>query len=132
MKISGWGRKCLECLKRIFIKEITLEKVRNDLAHGFGKIEFKDGSSYEGGFLFDEYHGEGKFIFSDEGFIEGKWAHGLFYEGIRIFVNGDKYEGEFLTIKDGGRQFQVFMHGKGNFIAMKKASGFQVTGKMMI
>ena len=44
-------------------------EVRNDLAHGFGKIEFKDGSSYEGGFLFDEYHGEGKFIFSDEGFI---------------------------------------------------------------
>ena len=99
-------------------------EVRNDLAHGFGKIEFKDGSSYEGGFLFDEYHGEGKFIFSDEGFVEGKWTNGLFYEGVRIFVNGDKYEGEFLTIKDGGRQFQVFMHGKGKLYRYEEGKWF--------
>ena len=48
--------------------------VRNDMAHGFGKLEFKDGSNYEGGFLFDEFHGGGKFTFSDDGFIEGKWT----------------------------------------------------------
>ena len=37
--------------------------VRNDMAHGFGKLEFKDGSNYEGGFLFDEFHGGEKSLF---------------------------------------------------------------------
>ena len=63
----------MECLKDIYQGDYSGE-VRNDLAHGFGKIEFKDSSSYEG-FLFDEYHGEGKFIFSDEGIeVNGPWS----------------------------------------------------------
>ena len=86
---------------------------RKDMAHGVGKLDFKDGSKYEGGFLFDAYHGHGKFTFSDKGSIEGKWTNGYFYQGTRIFINGDKYEGEFLTKKEDSGQFQVFMHGKG-------------------
>ena len=39
-------------------------------------------------------------------------------------VNGDKYEGEFLTIKDGGRQFQVYMHGKGKLYRYEEGKWF--------
>ena len=72
----------MECLKDIYQGNYSGE-VRNDLAHGFGKIEFKDGSSYEGGFLFDEYHGEGKFIFSDEGLLR---VNGLMVSFMKAFV----------------------------------------------
>ena len=88
-------------------------EVRNGLAHGFGKYEFENGSSYEGGFLFDEFHGEGEFTFSHGGVVKGKWTNGYFYEGVREFINGDKYEGEFLTIKEDSGQFHIVMHGKG-------------------
>ena len=98
--------------------------VRNNIAHGFGKLEFKDGSSYEGGFLFDEFHGEGKFTFSDDGFIEGKWTNGYFYEGVRMFKNGDKYEGEFLTTREVSGQFQVFMHWKGKLYRYAEGKSF--------
>ena len=98
--------------------------VRNDMAHGFGKLEFKDGSNYEGGFLFDEFHGGGKFTFSDDGFIEGKWTNGYFYEGVRMFKNGDKYEGEFLTTREDSGQFQVFMHGKGKLYRYEEGKWF--------
>ena len=59
--------------------------VRNDMAHGFGKLEFKDGSNYEGGFLFDEFHGGGKFTFSHGGVVKGNGQTDISMKGPRIY-----------------------------------------------
>ncbi len=113
MKVAGQGKGMFGIFKKDSNQGNYTGEVRNDVAHGFGKLEFKDGSSYEGGFLFDEFHGEGEYTFSDGGVIKGKWTNGFFYEGSWEFINGDKYEGEFLTTKEDSGSFEVFMHGKG-------------------
>ncbi len=58
-------------------------EVRNDLAHGFGKIEFKDGSSYEGGFLFDEFMAKVNSFFLMKGLLR---VNGLMVSFMKAFV----------------------------------------------
>ena len=45
--------------------------MRNDVAHGFGKLEFKDGSSYEGGSFLMNFMERENILFLMEGLSKG-------------------------------------------------------------
>jgi hypothetical protein len=47
------------------------------LREGFGKMEFRCGSSYEGQFLKDKYHGQGTYKWDDGAKYTGQFVDGL-------------------------------------------------------
>ena len=92
----------------------------DDLPHGFGTITWLDGTSfngqlekgrlkqgkyifasgnlYEGQFSPDtgKFHGKGQFT-SEMEFTDGTWSHGkLNGQGVRKYVNGDEYSGNWV------------------------------------
>ena len=69
-----------------------------------GKIEFANGSSYEGGLKLGQMHGIGVFKYESGDVYEGEFVDGqLRGEGILTFANGDRYEGSFISDQFSGR-----------------------------
>jgi len=83
--------------------------------HGKGCYAYAFGDRYEGGFMHGAIHGEGKYTFADGGYYIGEYMntkkkklvdgggefhipdgirHGF---GIRVFLNGNKYEGKWVN-----------------------------------
>ena len=72
--------------------------MKDDKAHGLGKMIYKNGDIYEGEYLNGEQHGEGKIIFKcpETSFqqYDGFWKSGKYHgKGKYQFSNGDVYIG---------------------------------------
>ena len=72
---------------------------------------YSDGSTYEGNFLNDEFHGKGKYISKDliyDGFWKKGYSHG---EGTEIWSDGNKYKGQFKMGKKHGFGVYTWQNG---------------------
>ena len=116
----GNGR--LTCTTRDSSESLYEGEWVDDLRHGRGKIQYKNGNVYEGEFRSGERHGQcvftnvaantvytgnfeknnyfsghGKMIFHNTGNIyEGEWRNNKMQGfGVMLYATGDKYEGEW-------------------------------------
>ena len=68
-----------------------------------GKIEFANGSTYEGGLKLGEMHGVGIFRYENGDVYQGEFLEGqLDGEGAFTFASGDRYEGSFVLGQRSG------------------------------
>lgn len=82
-------------------------EIQNNLMHGYGVLEFNDGSRYEGEFSRGIMEGRGTFLWPDGRHYEGDFRNGKMEgTGFCRWPNGDEYRGAF----SGG-----MMHGIGSF-----------------
>eukprot|EP00948_MAST-09A_sp_MAST-9A-sp1_P003568 g3568.t1 len=91
--------------------------------HGNGVMKYACGDRYEGQWQNDVPYGLGKFTWMDGGYYHGeylavldKYSHGVLFphptgkrhgKGIRVWSNGNRYEGDWVD---------DYMHGKGVYI----------------
>ena len=70
--------------------------------HGIGRIEWNDGTWYEGDFIMGRIEGKGKYHWIDTEY-EGYWkANKMHGEGIQTWSDGSKYEGNMSNgLKEG-------------------------------
>ena len=103
--------------------------------HGRGVLQLKNGERYEGGFYKGQFYGVGRFTWVDGGYYEGDYVrtkggyqHGVEFpdpdgkrngRGVRVWVSGDKYEGEW---------HQDYQHGVG---VLRKAAGGRFDGRFV-
>ena len=79
----------------------------NDKAHGQGLYSWKIGGKYLGNFTKGSISGYGKRIYSSGNMYTGEFLNGKKYgKGEMLYKNGDKYEGEW---------FDDFLHGEGMY-----------------
>jgi len=78
----------------------------DDLRHGKGVFTYPSGERYDGDFSKGQRHGLGRFEFEDgKGFYKGEWFSGAYHgKGRLVWSNGSVYEGEFC---------KGAIHGKG-------------------
>lgn len=100
--------------------------------HGRGKIQYADGSFYEGDVVHGIRHGQGKFIFikneqDKKAVYTGEWADDKIEgKGIMEYLDGSKYEGRWKNgIKDG---IGKFVNTDGNQIEEEWNYGDKTTG----
>ena len=99
---------------------------------GRGVLQYANGDRYEGEFCKGFFYGRGRFQYADGGYFEGEYVktkggyeHGVRFpdpdgrrngHGVRVWVTGDKYEGQWSD---------NLMHGAG---IVRKASGGKFEG----
>merc|ERR1712187_437415 len=75
---------------------------RRGLTHGIGKFNC-GGSSYEGQFIQNEFHGRGGFIWADGRRYVGAWRHNMMHgEGFFSWTDGRIYFGSYVDDKKHG------------------------------
>ena len=76
----------------------------NDNLHGQGKLTFTNGSIYEGEWRDNEMFGQGKLTYSDGNFYEGEWRNDeMNGQGKMTYSDGSTYEGQWLNNKRNGK-----------------------------
>jgi hypothetical protein len=78
-----------------------------------GKLEFKDGTSYEGFFYDGKYNGPGKLVSTDGKIIQGFWDNGILKDSQQVnlpsslwdYNNASKAESKPLTITIGDKSY---------------------------
>ena len=71
-----------------------------------------NGSSYNGEYVNDQFHGTGTFKFVDGASYEGEWSYGLRHgQGIMTYKTGNVYEGSWKQDKKHGPGKAVFLNG---------------------
>jgi hypothetical protein len=76
------------------------------------KINYTDGTVYEGDVVDGKCHGKGKIIYPDGKSYEGEWVNNDYKKGKMIYPSGSVYEGDW---------FDGEPHGKGKFTLAKGA-----------
>jgi hypothetical protein len=91
----------------------------NNRGHGFGRMEYADGSVYEGLYIDGEKNGNGKFTYGNGSVYEGdskdNMKHGY---GRETYASGEVYEGQFIDGNMNGHGKFTFVSGavyEGNF-----------------
>ncbi|CAH8616450.1 unnamed protein product [Heterobilharzia americana] len=120
-EISGRGRRYYALSKNEYIGQFMLGE-----RHGYGRMNYADGSIYEGDWSHNLQQGQGKYIGADGskytgGFIANKrngagclWSHAFAYwgywrdnlydgMGVLKIIDGTTYEGEFSSGKPNGQ-----------------------------
>uniref|UniRef100_A0A7S2S1K0 Uncharacterized protein n=1 Tax=Rhizochromulina marina TaxID=1034831 RepID=A0A7S2S1K0_9STRA len=101
--------------------------------HGRGLLQLANGEKYEGEFHEGYFFGRGRYTYTDGGYFDGEYVtmkgakgHDVKFPdangkrngfGVRVWVNGDKYEGEWRDDVPYGRA------------VVRKASGGRFTGE---
>ena len=68
----------------------------NGQREGQGRLEYANGSVYEGEWEADEFHGRGRYASANGDGYEGEFRAGVMHgEGQYWFVNGDEYKGHY-------------------------------------
>ena len=76
----------------IYVGEWNVENQR----HGKGKVFFKDGSIFEGHWLYGMVNGLGRHIHSDGAYYLGQWKDDMVHgKGILMHKDGASYDGEW-------------------------------------
>ena len=81
----------------------------DDNANGFGVMNHKGGSYYEGEWRDNKAHGKGKYVFENESSVYiGDFSQDLKEgKGIQTYKDGSSYEGDFSKgMKDGDGLFK--------------------------
>jgi len=80
--------------------------------HGEGKLTLPNGDHYEGSFSLGEFDGQGSFYWSDGSSYEGSWQAGQM-EGQGVLVKPDSttYDGQFVQGVVHGQGLQRFSNG---------------------
>ena len=86
--------------------------IKLNLKNKFGKLIYKNGSIYEGGFEGRIQHGEGKETWKNGTKVKGIYDMGIFVEGAIIFTNGIITEGTFKNYKLHGEGKMTLENGK--------------------
>ena len=87
--------------------------------HGRGLLTYAHGDAYEGDFFKGVFYGRGRYNFADGGYYEGEYLaqrggyeHGVLFpepngkrhgRGIRVWVSGTKYEGQWIDDRMTGK-----------------------------
>ena len=101
-------------------KKYEGEYMGKDIPHGCGKMEYSDGSVYEGHFINGTTYGAGTLQMFDGTIITGRFKSGCkCLEGKLIKNNGDKYKGPFRN---------NIPHGKGKY---KYRNGDKYSGEFL-
>lgn len=80
--------------------------------HGYGKITYFNGDSYEGNWSEDKPDGLGIYRWRDGGWYEGEFAEGKMNgKGKRVYSSGNVYVGEFVGGKKQGRGEMKYKNG---------------------
>ena len=80
--------------------------------HGYGRITYSNGDSYEGFWANDKYEGKGLYIWKDKGSYEGDFLAGKMHgEGKRVYQSGNVYRGDLAEGKKQGRGVMVYKNG---------------------
>jgi hypothetical protein len=83
--------------------------------HGFGRLVFKDGSYYEGGFSDGLYHGNGTLFLTDTSRYVGQFAANLKNGvGKETWKNGDMYSGSYSENQRHGKG-KMWISGLGTY-----------------
>jgi hypothetical protein len=98
---------------------------------GKKKETYEDGSSYEGNFVNDEFHGKGKFTWYEDDIMviyEGDFVKGVFQgKGKKTWTdNGDYYEGDFVDGAQHGKGKITYANGDifiGDFVDGERVKG---------
>ena len=84
----------------------------NGVAHGYGRITYPSGNSYEGDFVEDLYEGYGTYT-SQEGVYVGQFKAGRFDgQGTHVYRKGGVYVGQWQAGRYHGRGTYVYPSGK--------------------
>lgn len=94
--------------ENLYTGELSDENKR----HGYGKITFFGGDTYEGFWENDRPHGEGLYIWKIGGKYLGEFTKGnISGVGKRVYPSGNYYVGEFLNGKKHGKGEMNFKNG---------------------
>ena len=68
------------------------------LHHGYGTLNYEDGSTYAGNWNKGYYHGYGVRTYADGSSYEGYWINSAYHgDGYRVYPDGATYDGEWLN-----------------------------------
>lgn len=82
------------------------------LKHGYGRITYSNGDSYEGFWANDRYEGKGLYIWKDRGSYEGDFEAGKMHGvGKRVYQSGNVYNGQFADGKKQGTGEMAYKNG---------------------
>ena len=85
----------------------------NGRPNGYGKITYKNGSTFEGNFVNGMCHGQGDFQTLNKYGYQGEFENGKFHgKGKCTWPNGASYEGHFFQSKFHGQGVYRFSDGK--------------------
>ncbi|OMJ90632.1 hypothetical protein SteCoe_6905 [Stentor coeruleus] len=94
--------------QNLYVGELNEENKR----HGYGKITYFGGDTYEGYWDNDKPHGEGLYLWKIGGRYLGSFVKGnISGQGKRIYPSGNFYTGEFLNNKKHGKGEIIFKNG---------------------
>lgn len=78
-------------------------------------LVWSNGDEYEGGFVDDQMHGQGKLTFGNGGYYQGEFQKGMRTGQGEQIINGIKYEGEFSN---------SLYHGKGAISGVNQIANY--------
>eukprot|EP00800_Vazella_pourtalesii_P007290 TRINITY_DN19705_c0_g1_i1.p1 TRINITY_DN19705_c0_g1~~TRINITY_DN19705_c0_g1_i1.p1 ORF type:complete len:148 (-),score=33.06 TRINITY_DN19705_c0_g1_i1:8-451(-) len=82
------------------------------MRHGFGKLNFADGTKYNGKFSEGLFNGNGSLTFPDGTKYEGEFVKGKYHGyGVYMRADGMKFEGQFVDGKVSGYGQVTFADG---------------------
>jgi hypothetical protein len=94
----------------------------NNMKHGNGKIQMSNGTTYEGEWDNNAMSGQGKIVFTNSFYrdYKGEFINGQMHgDGVMHMTNGDKYEGQWNNGEMHGTGVLTFANGdkyEGEFI----------------
>lgn len=97
-----------------YFGEINLSKDKKPIREGFGRMEFKDGSFYEGQWIQDKRTGKGRLYYKSGNVYQGTFKQN-FREGFGEFFyknSGDFYKGNWVGDKKDGKGAYFFHNGE--------------------
>ena len=122
-----FGNKC----GRLYTNAYYYGHWKDNLEHGFGDIEWFDGTKYEGDWVNGERHGYGFQEWSDGRKYDGDWQNGYRHGyGSQEWSDGAKYDGYYKLGQMHGSGFFTRKDGttlKGHFKNDLKHGRFEVT-----